>query len=270
MCVTLGRASVDVHGVNIKGHAPVKTSRKQGQSPIPRQNPTSAFGAHHQVTKRYRHSATTRITPPPPLHLSPIRVKCQPNICSETLFLPLPPHALPETTLGVASDSHHYYFSQRKTLMNLTFILSPLPVLRQPQSCIHPFPSNNALPSRSFSSMSLDPNTVGTGYALLDSLKGVVIGPTINEITAAIAGGTVGVMGTIIALEVRRQRVKEHKQCPYCRGTGKLPCAACYTLGAVPCANTVTAQEGCIACQERGYLQCNHVSHCHPFRESVL
>lgn len=107
--------------------------------------------------------------------------------------------------------------------------------------------------------MVVDPASVGTGYAFLDGLKGVVIGPTINEITAAIAGGTVGVMGTIIALEVRRQRVKERKQCPYCRGTGKLPCATCCTVGAVPSGSVLAAQEPCGACHERGFLQCNHV-----------
>lgn len=119
--------------------------------------------------------------------------------------------------------------------------------------------------------MAIDPNTVGTGYALLNHLKGVVIGPTINEITAAIAGGTVGVMGTIITLEVRRQRAKERQQCPYCRGTGILPCGRCYTLGAVPSGHSLTAQEECSACLSKGYLQCNHVSRpcclapLHPF-----
>lgn len=113
---------------------------------------------------------------------------------------------------------------------------------------------------RTAPAMAIDPATVGTGYAFLDSLKGVVIGPTINEITAAIAGGTVGVMGTIITLEVRRQRVKERKQCPYCRGTGKLPCANCYTVGALPSGSALTAQESCTSCHSHGFLQCNHVS----------
>lgn len=55
------------------------------------------------------------------------------------------------------------------------------------------------------------------GIPMLDIFKGVVIGPTINEIAAALAGGTVGVMGTIIVLEAGRQKAKERKQCPYCR-----------------------------------------------------
>lgn len=135
--------------------------------------------------------------------------------------------------------------------------------------CVHsmaaflaPFPS---APARSVGNATCnkwrmgDVAVVGTGYALLDALKGVVIGPTVNEIVAALAGGTVGVMGTIIALEVGRQRAKERKQCPYCRGTGKLPCGECYTLGSVPSSKAVGAQEGCVLCQERGFLMCNHV-----------
>lgn len=55
------------------------------------------------------------------------------------------------------------------------------------------------------------------GFPILEAFKGVFIGPTINEIAAAVAGGTVGVMGTILALETGRQRAVERKQCPYCR-----------------------------------------------------
>lgn len=108
--------------------------------------------------------------------------------------------------------------------------------------------------------MVFDPASVGTGYAFLNSFKGVVIGPSVNEVMSAICGGTVGVMGTIIALEVRRQRVKERKQCPYCRGTGKLPCATCYSLGTVPSVCASSGQEPCSPCSSSGYLQCNHVS----------
>lgn len=118
--------------------------------------------------------------------------------------------------------------------------------------------------------MGLDPNTVGTGYAFLDGLKGVVIGPTINEFAAAIAGGTVGVMGTLITLEIRRQRRNERKQCPYCIGTGKLPCGHCYTLGYVPCADSVTAQRVCEACGGTGYVECNHVSFFTSFSSTLL
>lgn len=94
---------------------------------------------------------------------------------------------------------------------------------------------------------------------VLDMLKGVVIGPTVNEIAAAVAGGTVGVMGTLIALEIGRERARERKQCPYCRGSGKLPCGHCYTLGAIPSPTALpTAQVSCDACSATGYVQCNH------------
>lgn len=39
------------------------------------------------------------------------------------------------------------------------------------------------------------------------SLTTLMTAPTVNEIAAAVAGGTVGVMGTLIALEVNRQKV---------------------------------------------------------------
>lgn len=108
--------------------------------------------------------------------------------------------------------------------------------------------------------MVIDPTNVGTGYAFLNSLKGVVIGPTVNEIMAAVCGGTVGVMSTIIALEVNRQKVKERKQCPYCHGLGTIPCGVCYSIGNVPSINMVSAQEPCEPCGQTGYLKCNHVS----------
>jgi hypothetical protein len=94
---------------------------------------------------------------------------------------------------------------------------------------------------------------------VLDALKGVVIGPTVNEFVAAVAGGTVGVMGTLIALEIGRQRARERKQCPYCRGSGKLPCGSCFSIGAVPSSTAQpTAQLPCDLCVGTGYVRCNH------------
>ncbi|GJD05829.1 hypothetical protein Gasu2_02780 [Galdieria sulphuraria] len=61
-----------------------------------------------------------------------------------------------------------------------------------------------------------------------------MIPPTVNEVTSALAGGTVGVMGTLLVLEVIRQRIEEMRQCPYCRGLRKLPCGLCYGMGFIP------------------------------------
>lgn len=115
------------------------------------------------------------------------------------------------------------------------------------------------------------------GFPILEAFKGVFIGPTINEIAAAVAGGTVGVMGTILALETGRQRAVERKQCPYCRkyfspfqyiypniyicivdGSGKLACGNCYAIGAMPSATSAGGQHTCPHCSG-GFLQCNHV-----------
>lgn len=60
-------------------------------------------------------------------------------------------------------------------------------------------------------------HVAAVGFPILEAFKGVFIGPTVNEVAAAVAGGTVGVMGTIIVLETGRQRALERKQCPYCR-----------------------------------------------------
>lgn len=115
---------------------------------------------------------------------------------------------------------------------------------------------------RATTTMVVDPAAVvGTGSIFVETLKGVHIGPSVNEVMAAFCGGTVGVMSTIIALEVRRQRVKERKQCPYCHGTGKLPCGSCYTLGSTPSPYVASAQESCPKCEASGYLICNHVRH---------
>lgn len=124
-------------------------------------------------------------------------------------------------------------------------------------------------------------DAVPLGFPIADVFRATFVGPSVNEVAAAIAGGTVGVMGTIIALETGRQRAVERKQCPYCRtswrsssnrisrfltaaregGTGKLPCGKCCALGVVPAAEIVGAQKPCEQCRN-GYLRCNHVRLC--------
>jgi hypothetical protein len=95
--------------------------------------------------------------------------------------------------------------------------------------------------------------------SLLDAFKGVVIGPTVNEMAAAVAGGTVGVMGTLIALEVGRARARVRKQCPYCSGSGRLACGQCCTIGALPSRSDLpSAQRPCDVCNSAGYVQCMH------------
>lgn len=53
-------------------------------------------------------------------------------------------------------------------------------------------------------------------------------------------------------------QAKERKQCPYCRGCGKLPCGNCCTLGSVPSRVAPLAQDDCPVCVSTGYVECNH------------
>ena len=64
-------------------------------------------------------------------------------------------------------------------------------------------------------------------------------------LAAALAGGTVGVIGSVVAIEAKQRAVQKSKDCPYCNGTGSLICAAC--LGA-----------GCPACNHMGSIVCEN------------
>jgi DnaJ-class molecular chaperone len=81
-----------------------------------------------------------------------------------------------------------------------------------------------------------------------------------NEVISSFAGGTVGCMGTLIALELAKQRVKEREGCPYCSGKGKLPCAQCYGSGVIL---VQTSQDGlrlsipCQSCKGQRAVDCN-------------
>jgi hypothetical protein len=65
-------------------------------------------------------------------------------------------------------------------------------------------------------------------------------------------------MGTLIALELKKQNVISRSDCPYCQGVGKLPCAQCYGSGVllvkpVPCTCCKgTALIMCIICRGDG------------------
>eukprot|EP00871_Galdieria_phlegrea_P001301 jgi/Galph1/2171/GphlegSOOS_G835.1 len=85
-----------------------------------------------------------------------------------------------------------------------------------------------------------------------------MIPPTINEVASAFAGGTVGVMGTLLVLEVVRQRVEEMRRCPYCRGLRKLPCGQCCGTGFLPDSNRVSSKLNCENCEAKGLVICCH------------
>eukprot|EP00184_Porphyridium_aerugineum_P008460 CAMPEP_0184692434 /NCGR_PEP_ID=MMETSP0313-20130426/920_1 /TAXON_ID=2792 /ORGANISM="Porphyridium aerugineum, Strain SAG 1380-2" /LENGTH=198 /DNA_ID=CAMNT_0027150267 /DNA_START=63 /DNA_END=659 /DNA_ORIENTATION=+ len=106
-------------------------------------------------------------------------------------------------------------------------------------------------------SMHMAVEYVDFGKQAIDFLNtSPMVVPTLNEISSAFAGGTVGAMGTLIALELSKQREIEKQQCPYCRGTGKLPCGQCYGLGATP--EPILGEVECECCHSHGAVECNH------------
>lgn len=54
-----------------------------------------------------------------------------------------------------------------------------------------------------------------------------------GDVVAGFVGGAVGVMGTIMALEVKMRQVNERSKCPYCSGSGQLTCARCCGLQSI-------------------------------------
>lgn len=82
---------------------------------------------------------------------------------------------------------------------------------------------------------------------------------TANDWIAGIAGGSVGVMGTLIQLELKQEKLKTRRNCPYCDGSGKLVCAQCCCSGKfmtkLPGADSTTVLP-CPGCSGSKYVEC--------------
>ncbi|MCO5610014.1 hypothetical protein L7F22_064249 [Adiantum nelumboides] len=68
----------------------------------------------------------------------------------------------------------------------------------------------------------------GTSYE--DFIKSVNLPPQLREvdpIVASFSGGAVGVISSLMVVEVNNVKQQEHKKCIYCHGTGYLACARC-------------------------------------------
>jgi DnaJ-class molecular chaperone len=80
------------------------------------------------------------------------------------------------------------------------------------------------------------------------------------DLTAAFGGGTIGVLGTLAALELKKKEVKERSQCPYCSGSGQLTCATCLGGGTVMLAgragSSAGSKQSCPSCEGNGYITC--------------
>lgn len=71
-------------------------------------------------------------------------------------------------------------------------------------------------------------------------------------------GGTVGVIGTIIAMVVKKTQVKERLKCTYCDGTGHIVCGVCLGRGTVKVQNDSGqwVMQGCSNCESTGVVVC--------------
>uniref|UniRef100_A0A7S2V166 Uncharacterized protein n=1 Tax=Fibrocapsa japonica TaxID=94617 RepID=A0A7S2V166_9STRA len=73
------------------------------------------------------------------------------------------------------------------------------------------------------------------------------------------AGGLVGCLGTLAALESKRSQVNSRKLCPYCTGKGTLTCAHCLGTGGILSINPDTGAElrvDCPECNSMGSVTC--------------
>eukprot|EP00741_Cyanophora_paradoxa_P009609 tig00001537_g9307.t1 len=80
-------------------------------------------------------------------------------------------------------------------------------------------------------------------YHITDVIDALAQANVNTEAVAAVAGGSVGVMGTLVAVENAKKRSFEDSLCLYCGGFGELACGMC--VGA-----------GCDSCQSNGRVPC--------------
>ena len=78
--------------------------------------------------------------------------------------------------------------------------------------------------------------------------------------TAGFIGGTVGVVGTVIATFIKRDEVKDRLKCSYCEGAGQILCGRCYGTGTHRVADPEAADgwrsEPCPTCEGTGFVVC--------------
>ena len=77
---------------------------------------------------------------------------------------------------------------------------------------------------------------------------GTFIKTAYDAVSSAFIGGTVGVMGTMITLELKKGTTDANlDQCPYCIGNGRLLCAGCLGTG---------SKGNCKTCNGLGLVEC--------------
>ncbi|XP_050225760.1 protein ORANGE, chloroplastic [Mercurialis annua] len=66
----------------------------------------------------------------------------------------------------------------------------------------------------------------------------------VDPIVASFSGGAVGVISSLMVVEINNVKLQEHKRCKYCLGTGYLACARCSSTGALVLIEPVSTVSG--------------------------
>ncbi|CAN0502446.1 unnamed protein product, partial [Phaeothamnion confervicola] len=82
-------------------------------------------------------------------------------------------------------------------------------------------------------------------------------------------GGTVGVIGTILSIEAKKQKVKERVSCPYCQGSGNIVCGSCCGSGTLSIRNVVSGAQITMSCPVCSGRTCIVCAICHGDGRSV-
>lgn len=96
----------------------------------------------------------------------------------------------------------------------------------------------------------------GTSYE--DFIRSMNLPPQLSEvdpIVASFSGGAVGVISSLMVVEVNNVKQQEHKRCIYCHGTGYLACARCSGTGALAMGCPTTSQR-CPNCSGAARVMC--------------
>lgn len=72
----------------------------------------------------------------------------------------------------------------------------------------------------------------------------------VDPIVASFSGGAVGVLSTLLVIEVNNVRAQVKKRCVYCEGKGYLPCASCGATG------RTADSMNCTYCSGAGKVMC--------------
>jgi len=79
---------------------------------------------------------------------------------------------------------------------------------------------------------------------------------------AGFTGGTIGVLGTVISTFIKRDEVKDRLKCPYCGGSGFIPCGTCCGRGTLMILDSAEGEEPrwreepCPDCEGTGDILC--------------